>query len=99
MPSRIDVTRKRPTRWPWAVGAALAFLAIWGITSLLTGPPDPEPEITVPTVEDTHPPAAIPRPTRPGIGSEATRPVQDVPPDGGGAPNADGEERTGTEAD
>lgn len=68
--ARLDVERKRKTAWPWVAGVITLLLILWGITSLLTDDPDDELEVTVPTVEDTFPPAAIPAP--PDLDPEVT---------------------------
>lgn len=57
---RIDVSKKRPSRWPWALGVIVLGFALWGATVLLA-PPDgdavPEPAATA---ADTLPPTPIP---------------------------------------
>lgn len=60
----IDVTKKRPARWPWLLGAGLLVLTIWGVTILLRPDPDPEPQAAATTAADTLPPAMIPSDTR-----------------------------------
>ncbi|MBW3552126.1 MAG: hypothetical protein KY466_01380 [Gemmatimonadetes bacterium] len=83
--ARIDVEKKRKTVWPLVIGLAILVLALWGVTTLLTDDPAAEPEVTVPTVEDTHPPAAVPAPpnTDPGLtGTESTRAVEEIAPVG-----------------
>lgn len=59
---KIDVERKRKTVWPLVIGAGLLVLIFWGVTTLLTEDPDEGPQVTVPTVEDTYPPASVPAP-------------------------------------
>lgn len=59
---RVDVERKRASRWPWALGIILLVGAVWGITVLLRSPPDAEPADVGTTAADTLPPAAIPAP-------------------------------------
>lgn len=58
----IDIRKKRPSVWPWLVGAGLLLLLVWGTTSLLVPEEDVEPDVAVETVEDTHPPVPIPAP-------------------------------------
>lgn len=60
----IDVSKKRPARWPWLLGIGLLVLVIWGVTVLLRPDPAPEPPATVPTAADTLPPAMIPSESR-----------------------------------
>lgn len=56
----IDIRKKRPQRWPWLVGV-IALVGIgWGVTTLLRADDEPAEEVAGPTVQDTHPPAAIP---------------------------------------
>lgn len=81
--ARLDVEKKRKTAWPWLVGAVVVVLLGIAITSLLTADPETEPALTVPTVEDTHPPAAVPRPPNvdPELtGTEAARGVEEIAP-------------------
>ena len=83
--ARLDVERKRKTIWPLLIGAALLVLVLWGVTALLTDEPPAEPEVTVPTVEDTHPPAAVPAPPNTdaaATGTESTRAVEEIAPVG-----------------
>lgn len=57
---RIDVMKKRPSRWPWALGVIVLALALWGATVLLRPPAEDEgPELPV-TTADTLPPTQIP---------------------------------------
>ena len=83
--ARLEVEKKRKTIWPLVIGAAILVLALWGVTTLLTEDAADEPEVTVPTVEDTHPPAAVPAPpnTDPEMtGTESTRAVEEIAPVG-----------------
>jgi hypothetical protein len=59
---RTDIERKRKTPWPWLAGLALLVVTLLGISVLLTQDADAEPQVTVPTVEGTYSPAAIPAP-------------------------------------
>lgn len=57
---RIDVEKKRVTKWPWLLGVVLLVLVVWGATALLRPPAEEEgPDLPV-TTADTLPPAAIP---------------------------------------
>lgn len=58
----IDIRKKRPSMWPWFVGAGILLLILWGTTTLLAPEEEAEPDVAVPTVQDTHPPATIPAP-------------------------------------
>ncbi|HUG39680.1 MAG TPA: hypothetical protein VMM12_04310 [Longimicrobiales bacterium] len=81
--ARLDLERKRKTAWPLVAGVAVLALIIWGVTALLTEEPDAEPEMTVPTVEDTRSPAAVPAPpdADPELtGTEAARAVEEIAP-------------------
>ena len=40
----------------------LLAVVAWGVTTVLRSRPQPPPPVTIPTVEDSHPPVAIPRP-------------------------------------
>lgn len=78
----IDVTKKRPARWPWLLGAGLLVLTIWGVTILLRPDPDPEPTTATTTAADTLPPAMIPSETRGSVparnpGTERNGPLPD----------------------
>lgn len=57
---RIDVMKKRPSRWPWALGVVILGLALWGATVLLRPPAEDEGPELPPTAADTLPPAEIP---------------------------------------
>lgn len=72
----IDITKKRPTRWPWIIGFLLVLLVAWGVNTLLTSGSEAEPEISVPTVEDTQPPSAMPR----SPGATGTSPADTTAP-------------------
>lgn len=81
--AKLKVERKRKTVWPLIGGLAVLVLVLWGITGLLTEDADTGPEVTVPTVEDTYPPAAIPGPPdlEPAqTGTDAARRVDEVAP-------------------
>lgn len=81
--ARLDVERKRKTAWPWVAGIAVLLLVLWGVTTLLTEDAEAEPEVMVPTVEDTHPPAAVPAPPNadPEVtGNAAARGVDEIAP-------------------
>lgn len=57
---RIDVEKKRPTRWPWVLGVGILALVLWGVTVLSRAPVE---EVVRPagiTTPDTLPPALIP---------------------------------------
>lgn len=70
----IDVMKKRPSRWPWALGVVLLGLALWGATVLLRPPAeDDAPDLPV-TAADTLPPAEIPL-TRDGARPEPEPPT------------------------
>lgn len=56
----IDVSKKRPSHWPWVIGVIVLGLALWGATVLLAPPADDDgPELPV-TAADTLPPSSIP---------------------------------------
>lgn len=79
--ARVDIERKRATRWPWFLGLGLLVLALWGVTTLLRENESEEPLVDVPTVEDTHPPAAIPAPpVEEGGATASVRPIHDLAP-------------------
>lgn len=77
---QIDIRKKRKSRWPWLLGLVILGLAGWGITILLTPDEEPEPEIAVPTVQDTHPPAALPEPPYEQYRAPAGQSLQDLAP-------------------
>jgi hypothetical protein len=55
----VDIRKKRPSRWPWAVGVVALGLIVWGVTALLAPPRERQvPETETPA--DTQPPAALP---------------------------------------
>lgn len=56
----IDVMKKRPSRWPWALGVVLLGLALWGATVLLRPPAEDDAADLPVTAADTLPPAEIP---------------------------------------
>lgn len=57
---KIDVEKKRATKWPWLLGVVLLALVVWGATVLLRPPAEEEgPDLPV-TTADTLPPSAIP---------------------------------------
>lgn len=60
MSRRLDVEKKRPSRWPWLVGAILVALVLWGVSVLLRTPVEEEIVPAATTTEDTLPPAVIP---------------------------------------
>lgn len=60
---RIDVEKKRTSRWPWLLGAVLLALVVWGATVLLRSPAEPDAPDLPPTAADTLPPSAIPSAT------------------------------------
>lgn len=72
----IDIRKKRPSAWPWIVGVVLLLLVGWGVTTLLTADEEDEPGVSVPTVQDTMPPALIPQPPQ--------RPRESAPRDSAG---------------
>lgn len=81
--ARTDLERKRKTPWPWFVGLAVLALILWGTNALLTEDAETEPGLTVATVEDTNPPAAIPSPpdVEPtATGTEAARGLEEIAP-------------------
>ncbi len=57
---RIDVEKKRATRWPWLLGLGLLALVFWGVTVLSRAPVEEEPVPAGITTPDTLPPALIP---------------------------------------
>lgn len=57
---RIDVEKKRPTRWPWLLGVGVLALVLWGVTVLSSAPEEEEAEPAGITTPDTLPPALIP---------------------------------------
>ena len=71
----IDIEKKRPSAWPWVAGVAVLALIFWGVTVLLTPDEQSGPEVQTTTVEDTHPPAAIPDPPREAV---PNTPGQDI---------------------
>lgn len=78
---RVDVEKKQKTAAPWFAGAAILAVILLGISALLTWSDDAEPEVTVPTVEDTHPPAAVPAPPDPLTGpTDPARALEEIAP-------------------
>ena len=71
----IDIEKKRASAWPWVAGVAVLALIFWGVTVLLTPDEQSAPEVQTTTVEDTHPPAAIPDPPREAL---PTTPAQGI---------------------
>ena len=81
--AKLKVERKRKTAWPLLLGVLVLALVLWAITGLLTEDDDAGPDVTVPTVEDTYPPAAIPAPPDlepANTGADAARQVDEVAP-------------------
>ena len=57
---RIDVEKKRASRWPWLLGAIVLGLALWGVTILLRPPAEEPVQVPGITPADTLPPTPIP---------------------------------------
>ena len=91
----IDIEKKRPSAWPWLAGAAVLALIFWGVTVLLTPDEESGPQVQATTVEDTHPPAAIPEPPREPLSNAPPRALSEFAPlgeeDVGQAVRAEGE--------
>lgn len=80
---RPDFEKKRKTAWPWLAGIAALVMTLIGISTILSWSDDAGPEVTVPTVEDTHPPATIPAPPDvdpDGTGVDPDRAVEEIAP-------------------
>lgn len=67
---RIDVEKKRTTRWPWLLGLGILVLVVWGVTVLSRAPVEEEPVPAGVTTPDTLPPALIPSRTIPSRDAE-----------------------------
>lgn len=79
--ARTSVERKQKTAWPWVVGIGLLLLTLWVVTTLLAEDDDAGPEVTVATVQDTHPPAEIPAaPYADPVNATGGRSLQDLAP-------------------
>lgn len=81
--ARLDIERKRKTLWPWLAGVVALLLILMGITTLMQEDAETEPEVVVPTVEDTYPPAAVPAPPNEepvGAATDAARGVEEIAP-------------------
>ena len=79
---KLDIEKKQKSVWPFVAGLVVLALILVGITGLLTEDAEAGPQVTVPTVEDTFPPAAIPAPpdVEPDRGNDAARGLEEVAP-------------------
>lgn len=59
---RVDISRKRPTPWPFVAGLIVLAVVGWGVTVLLPPEPEPPPPEVPPSALDSMPPATIPAP-------------------------------------
>ncbi|HSH45965.1 MAG TPA: hypothetical protein VK966_08920 [Longimicrobiales bacterium] len=79
---KTDVERKRKTGSPWIAGAVLLGVILVGIMALMSADQEEGAAVDVPTVADTHPPAAVPRPPyteRVRTGTDQPVPGTDLP--------------------
>jgi hypothetical protein len=59
---KVDISRKRPSAWPFVAGVVVLAFIGWGVTQLLRAEPEPPPPEVQPTEADSMRPSAIPAP-------------------------------------
>lgn len=75
-----SLKKKQPSAWPWVVGLAVLLLILWGVSDLLRAP-ERDDSVAIPaTLEDSFPPAAIPRPPDAVVAGAGARPLTELAP-------------------